>query len=166
MIRVFPRSMASIKRISEVIGKVPEEGNGTEGPEGFDLEFDHVTFTYPGQAAPVLSDISFRASPGQTLAVIGPTGCGKSALVNLIMGFYHPDSGTVRMGGKDIREYDIREYRRHLGYAPQNPVLFDTTVRENVNYGAGSEGRGDAEVLEALRVAQAEDFVNGMGGIG
>ena len=165
MVRLIPRSLASFKRIAEVLEKEPEEKNGEGSPESCGIAFDHVSFTYPGSSVETLRDVSFSASPGETLAIIGPTGCGKTAVVNLIMGFYPPDSGSVMMGGRDIREYDMDEYRKHLGYAPQNAVLFDTTVRENVNYGYGAENRSDEEIWSALRTAQAEGFVKSMGGL-
>jgi ATP-binding cassette subfamily B protein len=123
------------------------------------VEFDHVSFTYPGTDRKAIDDVSFSIGPGQTLAIIGPTGCGKSTLINLILRSYDVSDGSIRVGGKDVRECSQMSLRDSIGYVPQQAILFNGTVRENVNYGDRSSETKEEDILHALDVAQAKDFV-------
>ncbi|MBQ3222702.1 MAG: ABC transporter ATP-binding protein, partial [Clostridia bacterium] len=120
--------------------------------------FDHVNFTYGG--APVLKDVCFEAKPGQTIAVMGATGSGKSTLVNLMGRFYDIQSGSIRIDGVDVREHKLQPLRREIGYVPQETFLFSDTLEDNIRF-----GRPDAtheQVVRAARVAQAEEFIEHM----
>ena len=158
--RMMPRATVSSKRITEVIERVPSvPDDGTEVPEDSTVVFDHVSFTYPGTDTKVLDDVSFTAKPGETVAIIGPTGSGKSTLMSILMRFYDPDEGSVSLGGRDIRLCSQEVVRRKLGYVPQQAIIFDGTVRDNVNYGDMAASNGNEQVLHALEVAQARGFV-------
>ncbi|MCW2276815.1 ABC transporter ATP-binding protein [Heliophilum fasciatum] len=124
------------------------------------IEFDHVTFRYPGAEEPVLEDVSFTAWPGETTAIIGGTGAGKSTLLALIPRFYDVDSGSIRVGGTDVRAMTQAELRGQLGVVAQKAVLFTGTVAENIRY--GNEKATDEEVRQAARIAQAADFIETM----
>ena len=137
-------------------------------PRGAALEFRHVSFRYPGAREDVLHDISFRADPGQTVAVIGSTGSGKTTVANLVPRLYDVTGGAILLDGVDIREYSQQELRNRIGYAAQSAFLFTGTVRSNVSYGDNGRTRGEEESLEAVRravrIAQAEDFTQAMQG--
>ncbi|MCQ2070396.1 MAG: ABC transporter ATP-binding protein/permease [archaeon] len=163
--RMLPRAKVASKRIQEVIEHEPSQMDGThDGNTGTigEIEFRNVSFTYPGTAKKVLDDVSFKVSQGETLAVIGPTGCGKTSLVNLIMRFYDASEGQVLVDGIDVKEYTIKGLHTKMGYVPQNAIIFSGSVEMNVNYGKGSETRTVDDVRYALRIAQAESFVDDM----
>ena len=168
MMRILPRAMVASQRIQEVINREPSIDNGTEkGPvEGHigEIRADNVTFTYPGAKHPVLENISLEVKKGQTLAIIGPTGSGKSTLVRLLCRLYDTGSGTITVAGRDVKDYDQRSLHDMFGYVPQTAVIFSGSVRYNVNYGVHSEERTDDDIWDALRVAQSEDFVKNMEG--
>ena len=168
MMRILPRAMVASQRIQEVINREPSIENGTEkGPvEGHigEIKAENVTFTYPGAKRPVLEDISLEVKKGQTLAIIGPTGSGKSTLVRLLCRLYDTGSGSIKVAGRDVRDYDQRSLHDMFGYVPQTAVIFSGTVRYNVNYGVHSEDRTDEDIWGALKVAQSEDFVKNMDG--
>lgn len=158
---MLPRASASAERIMEVLSTEPtiedpvnprrlQERVGT-------VEFRNVTFSYPGAEEPVLSEISFVAQPGQTTAIIGGTGSGKSTILNLVPRFYDPQAGQITLDGVDIRELRQEDLRSVLGYVPQQAVLFSGTVAENIR--GGKKDADDQEVAEAVRVAQAQQFV-------
>ena len=132
-----------------------EERKETAG--GPFLEFSHVSLTYKGAAGEALTDISFRAERGQTIGVIGGTGSGKSSLVNLIPRFYDATEGSVRLEGRDIKEYQTDSLRAHIGVVPQKAVLFRGTIGENLRW--GNQQASDAELQEALQISQAAEFV-------
>ena len=121
------------------------------------VEFDHVSLRYHKGGEEALSDIHFKAKKGDTIGVIGGTGSGKSSLVNLIPRFYDVESGSVKVDGKDVREYDLSVLRDKIGIVMQKAVLFQGTVRDNLKW--GNENARDEELWEALRTAQAEEFV-------
>jgi len=121
-----------------------------------DLVFDRVHFHYVPEQ-PVLQDVGLRIPFGQSLAIVGPNGCGKSTLVNLIPRFYDPVEGAVRLGGVDLRELRLYELRKNIGVVTQQTLLFDDTVMNNIRY--GSPGATDEEVVEAARKAQAHRFI-------
>ena len=162
--RMLPRAMVGYRRITEVINSEPTitDGEGTGGTEKGTIEFRNVTFSYPGSGKSTLEDVSFKVEAGKTVAVIGPTGSGKSTIVNLISRLYDVGEGQVLVDGKDVREYELESLRIRLGYVPQSAVIFSGSVRMNVNYGFGSEGRTDDDVWRALHIAQAEEFVRAL----
>lgn len=163
MFVMIPRAAVSARRINEVLETEPsiaDEGKEKADKEQGTLEFDRVTFRYPGAEEPVLSDISFKVRPGETLAIIGGTGCGKSTLVNLIPRFYDATEGTIRLNGVDIRRMPVEELRKKIGYVPQKTVLFSGTVAENIRF--GKEDATDEEVKHAAEIAQAAEFIEKM----
>ena len=168
LIRMLPRATVASQRIQEVIEKSPSivDGSDTEGEPGHigDIRLDHVTFTYPGAKRPAIRDVSLDIEKGQTLAIIGPTGSGKSTLVRLLCRLYDPEEGTVCISGKDVKRYQQKDLHNQFGYVPQTSVIFSGTVRYNVNYGRHSAERTDEEIWDALKVAQSDDFVSSMEG--
>jgi ATP-binding cassette, subfamily B, multidrug efflux pump len=165
MFVMVPRADVSAKRINKVLEMKPSfEDKGTERADVHQgtLEFDSVTFHYPGAEEPALSDISFTANPGETTAIIGGTGSGKTTLINLIPRFYEVSSGTIRVNGVDIQEASQEEIRSKLGLVPQKATLFTGTIAENIRF--GKEDANDEEVEQAARIAQAEEFVSKMDG--
>lgn len=166
---IWPRASVSARRIMEVLdtkptitdGAVTESENGKVG----EVEFRHVSFKYPDADEYVLSDISFTAKRGQTVAFIGSTGCGKSTLVNLIPRFFDVTGGTVLVDGVDVRDYQQQALRARLGYVSQSAVLFTGTVESNVAYGeTGGAAALESDVVEAVYTAQAGDFVEELPG--
>ncbi len=123
------------------------------------LAFENVSFHY-ANANRVITDVSFELEPGQVLALLGPTGSGKSTLINLIPRFYDPTAGLVRLDGTDIKEFSLKSLRRQVAIVLQDPLLFATTIRENIAFGL--EAATDEEVVEAAKAAQAHDFIMDM----
>ncbi|MDI3508425.1 MAG: ATP-binding cassette, subfamily multidrug efflux pump [Clostridiales bacterium] len=166
MFIMVPRAEASAERLSEVLDTEPSIKD-TPTPaapsdiKGY-LEFRNVEFSYPGAEEPVLKDISFEAAPGQTTAIIGSTGCGKTTLVNLIPRFYDVTGGSILIDGIDIRDMTQQNLRDKIGLVPQKAFLFSGTVADNLRY--GNENATDDELWHALEVAQAKDFVMEMPG--
>ena len=160
---MLPRAAVSAARINEVLDTVPAVVDPLVGEEptqrGY-LEFRNVTFSYPGAEQPAVQNISFQAGPGETTAIIGGTGSGKSTLLNLIMRFYDVDSGSILVGGVDVREMKQADLRAKIGFVPQQAVLFTGTVADNIRY--GKEDATDAEVEAAADIAQAAEFITGM----
>ena len=159
---MVPRAMVSADRVQEVLAtelsiKEPENPV-TLGNESGELRFDDVSFRYGNAEEDTLSHISFTAKPGQTTAVIGATGAGKSTLINLIPRFYDVTGGAVYLNGKDIRTLSQKELRDNIGYVPQKAVLFSGTIDSNIKY--GKEDADVNEVLAALDCAQAMEFVS------
>ena len=157
---MYPRAEVSAKRIEEVFKLEPLIKNKpieSDSDEQVSIEFDHVTFVYPDGEEPVLQDISFKVSKGQMIAFIGSTGSGKSTLVNLIPRFYDVSSGSIKINGKDIRDYDILELRDKLGVIPQKAVLFSGSIADNIRF--GKKDASYEEVEYAAKVAQAYPFI-------
>lgn len=160
---MLPRAAVAADRVEEVLKSetmihdpkqekhFPEDGKGV-------LTFDHVSFRYPGADEDVLEDITFTAKPGETTAIIGSTGSGKSTLVNLIPRFYDVTSGDIMLDGVDIREVKQQELREKLGYVPQKGVLFSGDIASNIMFG-NSHGSDD-EMIEAAEIAQATEFID------
>jgi ATP-binding cassette subfamily B protein len=131
--------------------------------EAAGIEFQDVTFHYPGAEHAVLHDIAFTASPGRTTAIIGSTGAGKSTLLGLVPRLFDASQGRVRVGGLDVRDIELDALWARIGLVPQKPYLFTGTVATNLRY--GRTDATDDELWEALRVAQAVDFVEELGGL-
>lgn len=159
---MLPRANVAAVRIGEILNteetiRDPEHPRSPQpGAEGT-VEFDHVSFAYPGAGENVLTDITFKIAKGQQAAIIGSTGSGKSTLINLIPRFYDVTGGAVRVDGVDVREMSQRELRDKLGYVPQKGVLFSGTIASNISY--GKEDLNKEEIERAAKIAQAEDFI-------
>ena len=164
---ILPRAMVSVRRIREVLDTRPAIADGTisslpaDAPTGT-VEFRHVSFRYPDASDDVLHDVSFRAERGQTVALIGSTGSGKSTVVNLIPRFYDATEGEVLVDGVNVKDFTLAALHDRIGYVPQRAVMFSGTVESNVAYGE-KEGLAFTEekVKEAVRIAQGQDFVEG-----
>lgn len=160
-----PRAAVSIKRIGEVLDKQPSIVNPAN-PQKPDkngrgkIEFKNVTFHYPDADAPVLTDISFTAEPGQTTAFIGSTGSGKSTLINLIPRFYDASVGQILIDGVDVRKMALEDLYGLLGYVPQKGVLFSGSITANIRY--GNKKASDESVRRAAKIAQAADFIDSL----
>lgn len=169
MFIMLPRVMVSIRRINEVIDTEIAIKDGTltgdDLPQQGEIEFRNVSFRYPDAGDYTLRNISFTAHKGETVALIGVTGSGKSTLVNLIPRFYDATEGEILVDGIDIRKYTQTALRNKLGYVPQRAVLFSGTVESNVAYGDnGQPAPQSAEISEAVSMAQASEFVTKMNG--
>ena len=160
---MIPRANVAAVRINQVLeteGSI-EDPVSPETPQDSlrgTVEFDHVSFAYPEAGENVLNDISFTAKKGQTVAVIGSTGSGKSTLVNLIPRFYDATQGTVKVDGVDVRKMTQHQLRECLGYVPQKGVLFSGTIDSNIRY--GKEDISSEEVQQAAQIAQATEFID------
>ena len=159
---MYPRMAVSSSRIQEVMAMPisidPNENGVTETKERGYLEFDNVTFAYPGETeSPVLHSISFKASPGETIAFIGSTGSGKSSLVNLIPRFYDVTLGKILVDGVDVRDYNLKALRQKIGFIPQKALLFTGTIEDNLKY--GKEDATIDDLRQAADIAQAKEFI-------
>ena len=166
MAALIPRSAVSAERIMEVLSTdtsvVISETPVTDISSTAQLTFDHVGFQYPGAEFPVLNDISVAVNAGETLAVVGSTGSGKTTFVNLVARMFDATSGVVRLDGVDVRDLAPEALWSRVGMVPQKPYLFSGTVASNLRY--GKEDATEEEMWDALRIAQAEDFVKAMPG--
>lgn len=164
MFVMIPRASASAVRINEVLDIVPEikdaaQVKNANTKRGY-IEFQNVTFSYPGAEKPAISNISFKTNPGQVTAIIGGTGAGKSTLISLIPRFYDIDSGHILVDGVDVREMSQESLRAKIGFVPQQAILFTGTVTDNILY--GNEKASDEEVKHAADIAQATEFILSM----
>lgn len=164
---ILPRASVAARRINEVLDTPSSLKDGTFTGKDCDVrgevEFKHVCFRYPDADSDVLHDISFTAHKGETVALIGPTGCGKSTVINLIPRFYDATEGQILVDGVDVRDYDQKALRNKIGYVSQKATLFAGTVRSNVAF--GDNGRAefpDEDVVDAVYTAQANEFVEKM----
>lgn len=167
---MLPRAEVAAERVNEVISTqpaicdpAPVEGGAADGLSptgtvGARIEFKDVSFAYEGSDECVLKDVSFAVEPGQTLAIIGSTGSGKSTMIKLMLRFYDPTKGVITLDGVDIRDIPLHELRAQFGYAPQKAFLFSGTIESNVAY--SDESMGDDRVERALAIAQALEFAN------
>ncbi|WP_211747331.1 ABC transporter ATP-binding protein [Paenibacillus sp. Marseille-Q4541] len=161
---MLPRASASAARINEVLDMKPELTNPDSPVRSSKLygtlEFDKVSFKYPGAEEYALQDISFTAKPGETTAIIGGTGSGKTTLLSLIPRFYEVTEGSVRVDGVDVRDMTQDDLRAKIGYVPQKAVLFTGSIADNLRY--GKEDATQEEIEHAAAVAQAADFISEM----
>ena len=164
---ILPRASVAARRINEVLDTPSSLKDGTFTGKYCDMrgevEFKHVCFRYPDADSDVLHDISFTAHKGETVALIGSTGCGKSTVINLIPRFYDATEGQILVDGVDVRDYDQKALRNKIGYVSQKATLFAGTVRSNVAF--GDNGRAefpDEDVVDAVYTAQASEFVEKM----
>src|SRR5713101_2232007 len=164
MFIMLPRAAASADRINEVLAMEPEIEDAEQVKRADEMkgyvEFQDVTFSYPGAEEPALTHISFAVSPGEVTAIIGGTGAGKSTLVSLIPRFYDIDSGHILVDGVDVREMSQEHLRAKIGFVPQKAVLFSGTIVENIHF--GKEDASEEEVRHAAEVAQANEFIEDM----
>jgi ATP-binding cassette subfamily B protein len=163
---MVPRAAAAAERIQAVLDTEvdvcdPDDAVEIEDPHGV-VEFEDVEFRYPGAEDPVLCGISFTARPGQTTAIVGSTGSGKTTLANLIPRFYDVTAGSVKLDGVDIRKLKLESLWHVIGVVPQKAFLFSGTVASNLRY--GDESADDEMLWKALSIAQAKDFVEKMDG--
>ena len=160
---MLPRAAVAADRVEEVLSSQtvihdPKEAKTFTGEKKGLLVFDHVSFKYPGADENVLHDITFTAKPGETTAIIGSTGSGKSTLVNLIPRFYDVSEGSITLDGVDIREVTQHELREKLGYVPQKGLLFSGDIRSNILF--GNPDGSEEEMVEAAQIAQATEFID------
>ncbi len=161
---MLPRAEVSAKRINEVLDTDISIKNGTkkEEKEKGTVEFKNVSFKYPDADEYLLENISFKAKKGETVAFIGSTGSGKSTLINLIPRFYDATKGTVLVDGVNVKEYDLNYLYNKLGYVSQKAVMFNGTVSSNIEYGDNGKKITKGEIKNAIKIAQAEEFVSKM----
>ena len=160
---VLPRALEAAKRILEVLKTEPKVVSGRltdAGGVSGEVEFRNVSFTYPGGSGEVLSDISFKASKGETVAFIGSTGSGKTTLVNLIPRFYDASKGEVLVDGVNVRDYDLDTLYGKISYVSQKAVMFSGTIAENVAFGANAEPE---KLDRAIEISRSADFVSELG---
>lgn len=161
---ILPRAEVSASRINEVLDTdiSVKDGNVETKSEVGTVEFKNVSFKYPDAEEYVLRNISFKANKGDTVAFIGSTGSGKSTLVNLIVRFYDVTDGEILIDGVNIKDYKLEYLYKLIGYVPQRAVLFNETVNNNIRYGEAMEEISDKKIVEAARVAQADEFISKM----
>ena len=162
---MYPRAAISSDRINEVLSTRTKIKNGKvrKSEEVGTIEFKNVSFKYPDSDESVLENISFKANKGETVAIIGSTGSGKSTLVNLIPRFYDVTGGTIYVDGVDVRDYESSSLHDRLGYVPQKAIMFNGTINYNVSYGKKANYKvTDEKIKEAIKVAQAKEFVDKM----
>ena len=159
---MLPRAAVAAERVDEVLRSEtaisdPEHPKQLSQNGKGEVVFEHVSFRYPEAEQDILHDLNFTARPGQTAAIIGSTGCGKSTMINLIPRFYDVTEGKIMIDGTDIREITQHDLRDKIGYVPQKGVLFSGTIASNILYG-NPEGT-EEEMKEAAAIAQATDFI-------
>ena len=160
---MLPRAAVAAERVDEILTSEtsiddPEEPKRLPENSKGEVAFEHISFRYPGAEHDVLHDLNFVAKPGQTTAIIGSTGCGKSTLINLIPRFYDVTEGHIRVDGVDVREMTQHDLRGKIGYVPQKGVLFSGTIASNILYG-NTDGT-EEEMKEAASIAQATEFID------
>ena len=158
---ILPRAVVSARRLGEVFDteisiKSPENPQSFSKNKGY-VEFNDVTFTYPGADEPVLHNISFKAKPGETTAIIGSTGSGKTSLINLIPRFYDATEGSITVDGCDIKDVSLEELRGKIGYVPQKGMLFSGTIKSNIAF--ADENMPMEKIEKAAEIAQAKSFI-------
>ncbi len=168
VLMILPRALVAYRRIDAVVETKPsiQDGDVDEPPEGREgeISFKDVSFRYPGASQDTLSDISFDIGKGETVALIGSTGSGKSTLVKLILRFYDVTSGQVLVDGVDVRDYRVSSLNDKLGYVPQKAMLFNASIASNVNYGSTEGQRTEDDMRKAVAIAQGTEFVERIDG--
>lgn len=164
MFIMIPRAQAAAERVSQVLETMPEIADPkviqhADQQAGY-IEFRDVSFSYQGSEKPAVSHISFAAKPGETTAIIGGTGSGKSTIVNLMPRFYDVDSGEILVDGVNVKTMSQQELRAKIGFVPQKSILFTGTIADNLRY--GKDSASDEEVHHAAEIAQADDFIKNM----
>lgn len=162
----MPNANACSKRVFEILNMEPSivdpenpiDVNTIKEEDKCSVEFKNVTFTFPDASEPTLTDINFKVKPGQTTAIIGSTGSGKSSIINLIPRFYDTTVGKVKVDGVSVKDYSQKDLRNKIGFVPQQARLFSGTIKDNLLY--GNPNATDEELIEALKVAQAYKFVS------
>lgn len=156
------RAMVSIRRIKEVLNTEPAMTFKNEAEEDLEgsLVFDHVTFNYPTDTEPMLKDISFEVKPGEMIGVVGATGAGKSTLAQLIPRLFDPQEGSIKIGGKDLRDISEASLRKNVSIVLQKAILFKGTIADNLRQ--GKQNASLPELEQAARIAQASEFINRM----
>lgn len=163
LVVIFTKASASAARVNEVMELAPSIVNRTlkevEPPKQdvSKMSFEDVSFVYPDAGDYAIHDLSLEVGRGQTLGIIGGTGCGKSTMINLIPRFYEVSKGCVKVDGTDVRDFPVRQLRKKIGMVPQKAVLFSGTLRKNMQW--RDENASDEEIWKALEVAQAAEFV-------
>ena len=160
MLMFLSRAGVSIRRVLEVLNTQSDIVDGPDADAAVtrgEVAFDHVSFAYPGQSGNVLSDITFTARAGETVAILGSTGSGKSTLISLIPRLYDASAGSVKIDGRDVRDYHLNTLRGAIGVALQESVLFTGTIKENLRW--GDENASPEEIRHAAAIAQADSFV-------
>lgn len=159
------RAVASASRVKEVLQEVPVQQNGTKTEENEEktkageICFEEVTFSYAGASQYAIKDINFTVQAGETLGIIGPTGCGKSTLINLVPRFYDVNKGRILVDQVDVKDWDMDALRQKIGVAPQKALLFSGTIIENLRW--GKEDASMEEIRKAAKIACADEFVTG-----
>ena len=167
MIQFSSRAFASIGRVNELLDYDPAIPDGTydgKGDESGTVEFQNVSFTYPGTDVEVLHDVSFKIERGETVAIMGATGAGKSTLVNLIMRLYKCTEGRVLVNGVDVLEYDRKALNSQISFVPQTNTIFTGTIEFNINYGSTAPERDMDDIHMAESIAQASEFIDNLEG--
>jgi len=154
------KGFSSIRSLGDVLESPDIEANS--GKKNIEevigiVTFDKVSYAYPQSERNAISDLSLSAKPGEMIALVGPSGSGKSTLINLVIGFLRPQSGSISIDGRNMSEFNLSSYRKYISVVPQESVLFEGSVRDNITYGLGSVS--DQRVADALRAANAWDFV-------
>lgn len=161
---MIPRASASAVRINEVLAIESVVHNATNAvnlnEDQITVQFNHVTFSYPGAEQPAIEDITFSARPGEVTAIIGGTGSGKTTLINVLLRFYDVGSGSITLNGQPLPSLTLETVREQIGYVPQKAVLFSGTVADNLRF--GNDLATDEELARAASTAQAAEFIGGM----
>ena len=160
LIQTISRGIASWRRVREILESTPEIRNGSSErkPAGHgSVEFKDVSFTYSGSSRPVLRHVNLQIAPGETVAIMGATGCGKSTLISLIPRFFDTGDGTVLVDGVDVRDYSIDDLRGRVTTVLQKAELFTGTIRDNIRM--GNPSAGEEEIQKAAQASQAEEFI-------
>jgi ATP-binding cassette subfamily B protein len=162
IINEFQRFSSASAKVMEIYYSEPhikDKEDAVDMPERFrgEIEFDHVDFKYDDGELPVLTDISFKAKPGETIAIMGETGCGKTSLIHLIPRFYEPTKGTVKIDGVNVQDMKLKQLRGNIGLATQDVLLYSNTIDGNIAY--GDESLTEKEVVKFAKYSAASDFI-------
>lgn len=163
LVPIMAKGFESLHSIGEVMTFYDEEDYMGKKPVNHikgEVEFCHVTYQYPESNKPILNNFSLKIKPGETIALVGESGAGKSTVLNMLIGFLKPNSGEVVLDGEDMRNLDLRSFRRHLAVVPQETILFSGTVRENITY--GSADVTDKELWKVLKAANLDEVVKNL----